>query len=172
MNLKLITRFFLASIIGLALWACVDESEDYVPPTKAEETALLSEYLDTLQNRGLDIDTTSMGVYYIIDSVGNGNYSYAGDTCVVKYTGFFLTGDVFDTSGSNTFQFVLEGDNLIEGWTDGMKVIDEGGKAYLIVPSEHAYGTNGVMDYYGNYSIPPNTSLVFYIEMVEIKPLD
>ncbi|WP_321374001.1 FKBP-type peptidyl-prolyl cis-trans isomerase [uncultured Draconibacterium sp.] len=166
MNLKLVTRFVLAIIIGVAVVSCIDEGEEYVPPTKAQENALLNEYLDTLANRGLDIDTTALGVYYITDSVGNGTYPVVGDTCVVKYTGFFINGSVFDSTGDDTWEFVLGTEGFIDGWNDGMRVIDEGGKAYLIIPSELGYGPDG----YG--SVPPNTSLVFNVDMVEIKPLN
>ncbi|MDX8339811.1 FKBP-type peptidyl-prolyl cis-trans isomerase [Draconibacterium sp. IB214405] len=166
MNWRLVTRFLLAIIIGVVVVSCIEEGEEYIPPTQAEEDALLSEYLDTLQNRGLDIDTTALGVYYVIDSVGNGTYPVIGDTCEVMYTGFFIDGSVFDSTGDNTWEFELGDEGVIPGWTDGMQVIDEGGRAFLIIPSELAYGTTG----YG--SVPPNTSLVFVVDMVEIKPLD
>ena len=166
MNLKLITRFLLVSIIAVAVFACNDDDYNYDPPTKAEETALLHEYLDTLSNRGYQVDSTDLGVYYIIDSVGNGTYPVVGDTCLVKYTGYFVAGGAFDSSGDDTWEFVLGTEGLIEGWNDGMQVIDEGGEALLIIPSELGYGDSG----YG--IIPPNTSLVFAIEMVEIKPLN
>lgn len=166
MNLKLVTRFLLAIIIGVAVVSCMDEGEEYIPPTKAEEEAILNDYLDTLANRGLDIDTTALGVYYVTDSVGNSIYPIYGDTCVVKYTGFFIGGGVFDSTGDNTWEFVLGSEGLIDGWNDGMQVIDEGGEAYLIIPSELGYGETGYS------TVPPNTSLVFAVEMVEIKPLN
>ena len=61
--MKLVTRFLLAILIGVAVASCIEESEPYIPPTKAEEDALLAVYLDTLTNRGLDIDTTAMGAF-------------------------------------------------------------------------------------------------------------
>lgn len=165
MNLRLVTRFLVAIIIGVIVVSCIDEAEPYVPPTKAEEAALLEIYLDTLANRGLDIDTTALGVYYITDSIGNGTYPEVGDTCVVKYTGSFMDGSIFDTSGENTWEYVLGAEGVIDGWNDGTSVIDEGGSAFLIIPSELGYGETGA----GN--IPPNTTIVFSVEMVEIKPL-
>ncbi|WP_297093636.1 FKBP-type peptidyl-prolyl cis-trans isomerase [uncultured Draconibacterium sp.] len=171
MNLRLVTRFLLAIIIGVTVVSCMDESEPYVPPTKAEEAAMLEVYLDTLANRGLDIDTTAMGVYYITDSIGNGIFPQQGDTCVVKYTGSFMDGTIFDSTWDDTWEFVLgyvgeNGEGTIAGWTDGVSVIDEGGSAFLIIPSELGYGETGA----GN--IPPNTTIVFSVEMVEIKPLN
>ncbi|HYQ58124.1 MAG TPA: FKBP-type peptidyl-prolyl cis-trans isomerase [Draconibacterium sp.] len=170
MSLKLIKRFLLALIIGGTVMSCMKENENpFVPPTKAEETALLNEYLDSIQNWGMDIDTTGLGVYYVTDSIGNGVFPVFGDTCVVSYTGFFINGQTFD-QGSADYEFVLGNEVLIDGWNDGMRMIDKEGRAYLIIPSDHAYGISGVQDYYGNYLIPPNTTVVFYVEMVDIKP--
>lgn len=170
MSLKLITRVILALIIGVGIVSCMKENENpYVPPTKAEETELLKEYIDTIQNRGMDVDTTDIGVYYVTDSVGNGTFPMTGDTCVVSYAGFFVNGQIFDP-GSEEYEFVLGDEDLVIGWNDGMRMIDEDGKAYLIIPSDFAYGISGVQDYYGNYVIPPNTTVVFYVEMLDIKP--
>lgn len=170
MKLDLMKKLLLVAVIGVFVASCMNETDEYVPPTKAEEMSLLNEYLDTLENRGLDIDTTALGVYYVIDSIGNGIYASYGDTCTVKYIGSLIDGTLFDASAyhntAGTFTFILGVDQMIDGWTDGMQVIDEGGEGYLIIPSELAYGSMG------NSSIPPNTTLVFGVEMVEIKPLN
>nr|WP_321356930.1 FKBP-type peptidyl-prolyl cis-trans isomerase [uncultured Draconibacterium sp.] len=165
MNLKLVTRFLLAIVIGVAIVSCIDDGEEYIPPTKAEEAALLDVYLDTLANRGLDIDTTALGVYYITDSIGNGTYPEVGDTCVIKYTGSFMDGSIFDSTGDETWEFILGTEGVIDGFNDGVSVIDEEGSAFLIIPSELGYGETGA----GH--IPPNTTIVFKVDVVEIKPL-
>lgn len=165
MKLGLLKNLVLVVCLGLFVVSCFDDNdiEPYIPPTEAEELALLSEYIDTLTNRGLDIDTTDLGVYYIIDSVGEGVFPVEGDTCVVKYTGFFINSSVFDSSGDNTFSVELGKNSVIEGWEDGLKVLNKGAEGYLIIPSEFAYGSTGYS------SIPPYTSLIFRIEMVDIK---
>jgi FKBP-type peptidyl-prolyl cis-trans isomerase len=162
--MKLVTKLLLAIIIGVAVASCIDDPEPYIPPTKAEEDALLKTYLDTLDNRGFDIDTTALGVYYITDSIGNGTFPQDGDTCVVKYTGRFIDGSIFETTGETTWEYVLGTENLIDGWNDATRCIDEEGSAFLIIPSELGYGEDGAGQ------IPPNTTTVFWIEMVEIKP--
>lgn len=170
MKLDLVKKLLLVAVIGVFVASCMNEGEDYVPPTKAEEESLLNEYLDTLSNRGVEVEQTALGVYYVIDSIGNGTYPVDGDTCVVKYIGTFIDGSAFDASAwhseEGTFTFVLGVDQMIAGWTDGVKQIDEEGTGYLIIPSEHGYGSTG------NSTIPPNTTLVFGIEVVEIKPLN
>mgnify|MGYP003851196215 FL=1 len=156
------------AIAIVALASCLNtEDVEEVTRTEAQELAELDVYLDTLQNRGLNIDTTTLGVYYVVDSVGNGPYPVIGDTCVVKYDGFLLNGFLFDSSTSHntegTYEFVMDETAFIQGWTDGMKVINEGALVYLIIPSEFAYGAMG------SYPIGPYETLIFAVEMVDIK---
>ncbi len=166
--MKLLTKFMVLAIAIVAMASCLNtEDVEEVTRTEAQERAELSIYLDTLQNRGLDIDTTALGVYYVVDSLGNGPYPVIGDTCVVKYDGFLINGVLFDSStnhnGEGTYEFVLDENTFIRGWTDGMKVINEGSLVYLIIPSEFAYGASG------SYPIGPYQTLIFAIEMVDIK---
>ena len=163
MKLGLIKNLLLVGIIAVFAVACMDSGDDYIPPTKEEEMALLAEYLDTLEARGYEINSTDLGVYYVIDSIGEGEYPLDGDTCSVRYTGFFLNGQVFDSSGEYTFDVELGKGQVIEGWEDGLKVFNTNAEGLLIIPSEFAYGSTGFS------SIPPNTTLGFVIEMVEIK---
>ncbi len=166
--MKLVTKFMILALAVVAMASCLNtEDVATVPRTEADELADLSTYLDTLQNRGLDIDTTAMGVYYVVDSVGNGPFPVIGDTCVVKYNGFLMNGMLFDSSINNnadgTYEFVMNESGFIPGWTDGMKVINEGALVYLIIPSEFAYGA------LGSSVIGPYETLIFVVEMVDIK---
>ncbi len=172
MKLELVKKLVFALIIGVSVVACVDDpNDDYTPPTVEEELAYLSDYIDTLEARGFDVDTTDLGVYYVIDSIGDGDFPYDDDTLTVKYTGFFINGQVFDYSSNDGFDVVLGltgPGSVIEGWNDGLKQFNKGGRGYLIIPSEFAYGEAGFPNGYGGYSIPPNTTLVFTIEVLDI----
>ena len=164
MKLDLVKKLVFALVIGITAVSCMDDSDnDYTPPTLEEEMDYLNEYIDTLQNRGFDIDTTDLGVYYVIDSIGDGEFPTFGDTLDVNYTGFFLSGDVFDHSGGNPYEVILGETSVIEGWTDGLQKFNKGGRGYLIIPSEYGYGSTG----YG--SIPPFTTIVFNITLEDIK---
>jgi len=163
MKLRLLKNLVLVGIIGVFAVSCMDEVDPYEPPTKAEELELLDSYLAQLEDSGLDVDTTDLGVYYVVDSIGEGAFPMDGDTCTVNYTGFFLNGDVFDRSGANPFSLVLGEQMVISGWEDGLKVLNKGAKGYLVIPSNLAYGENGYS------SIPPNTTIVFNIEMLDIE---
>lgn len=166
--LRLITKFLFAIGIIVGMASCLENDIEEQPArTLNDELTELSVYLDTLTNRGLDIDTTAMGVYYVMDSEGEGAFPQAGDTCDVKYRGFFMNGTTFDASHyhnpDSIFSFVLEETQMIEGWDDGMQVLNEGAKAYLIIPSEFAYGSSGT------YGIQPYETLIFEVDMVDIK---
>lgn len=100
----------------------------------------------------------------IIDiTTGTGREAKLGDTIKVKYKGALAaTGAVFD-SNSEGVEFPLEVGGLIEGWTEGVPGMREGGKRKLIIPAEKGYGAQG------SGSIPPNSDLVFEIELVSIS---
>ena len=160
----------LILVLSVGIMAsCMDNGIDEPPRTEADELAELKVYLDTLENRGLDIDTTAFGVYYVVDTEGTGPFPVNGDTCIVKYDGFFMSGYLFDSSSINnptdsTYQFNLNVPPMIEGWDDGMKVINEGALVFLIIPSEFAYGSAGRYP-----AIGPYETLIFRIEMIDIK---
>jgi len=167
-EMKLLTKLMIFAVAIVTMASCLStEDMEEVTRTEAQELAELEVYLDTLQNRGLDIDTTALGVYYVVDSAGFGPYPAIGDTCVVKYDGFLMNGMLFDSSSSHntegTFEFVMDDSAFIRGWTDGMRVINEGALVYLFIPSEYGYGATG------SYTIGPYQTLIFIIEMVDIK---
>ncbi|MDQ5913894.1 MAG: FKBP-type peptidyl-prolyl cis-trans isomerase FkpA [Patescibacteria group bacterium] len=100
----------------------------------------------------------------IIDiTTGSGREAKIGDTINVKYKGALAaTGAVFD-SNSEGVEFPLEVGGLIEGWTEGVPGMREGGKRKLVIPAAKGYGAKG------SGSIPPNSDLVFDIELISIK---
>lgn len=117
--------------------------------------------------RGLDIDPRDSGLYFKEVEAGSGEYPVALDTVYVNYTGYFLSGILFDSNaGSDPFSFVVDNvpyPDVIGGWDEGLKLLREGGEAVLIVPSWLGYGASGY------YSIPGYTPLFFEIELLDIK---
>jgi FK506-binding protein 1 len=95
-----------------------------------------------------------------------------GDEVSVHYVGMLATtGKVFDSSlKSDPIKFVLGTGRVIRGWDDGIARLSLGERARLFISSEFAYGTAGA----GNGLIPPNSNLVFDVELVAIngKTLD
>lgn len=110
-----------------------------------------------------DFKTTASGLKYAVLQEGSGNYPKATDTVTVHYRGTLLNGEEFDSSykrGQPT-SFPLTG--VIKGWTEGLQLIQPGGKIKLIIPPELAYGSSG------QGPIKPNSTLIFEIELLAIK---
>ena len=89
-----------------------------------------------------------------------------GDTIVVHYVGMFLDGSVFDSSvkKNRPFVFKVGVGNVIKGWNIGVEGMRVGDKRKLTVPPELAYGKGGVRGL-----VEPDTTVVFEIELLEIK---
>ncbi|MDD5433286.1 MAG: FKBP-type peptidyl-prolyl cis-trans isomerase [Candidatus Pacebacteria bacterium] len=101
---------------------------------------------------------------------GTGPEARSGDPVSMDYTGYFTNGQVFDSSigRGEPFNFTLGMGQVIQGWEQGILGMKVGEKRKLTVPSNLAYGPNGVKDDSGNYVIPPNATLIFEVEMLKI----
>ena len=98
--------------------------------------------------------------------VGDGAAAAEGNTLVVHYTGTLEDGTKFDSSldRNQPIEFVLGAGQVIPGWEKGFEGMKAGGKRRLTIPPELAYGSRGA----GN-AIPPNATLHFEVELLEIK---
>ncbi len=96
---------------------------------------------------------------------GEGEETKHGDVVVVHYTGIFENGDKFDSSvdRGEPFEFNLGAGQVIKGWDLGVMGMKVGEKRKLTVPYHLAYGESG----YG--PIPPKATLVFDVELIEIR---
>ena len=103
----------------------------------------------------------------VIDDVkiGTGDEVKDGDIVSVHYVGTLQNGQEFDNSKKRgqPFEFKVGGGQVIEGWDKGLVGMKVGGQRILVIPPEMAYGANGVGP------IPGNATLVFSIELLEIK---
>ncbi len=98
--------------------------------------------------------------------VGKGPEAKAGDTVSVHYSGFLTDGSPFDSSlaSGQPFEFQLGAGDVIPGWDQGVAGMKVGGKRKLTIPPDLAYGAAGA-----GGVIPPNATLVFDVELLEIK---
>jgi FKBP-type peptidyl-prolyl cis-trans isomerase len=95
--------------------------------------------------------------------VGDGEAVVASDTVTIHYTGALATtGVVFDSSVTRGEPATFPLDNLIAGWQQGIPGMKVGGKRRLFIPSDLGYGASG-----SGSSIPPNTDLIFDIELFD-----
>ena len=110
------------------------------------------------------IKTTESGPQYKIVVPGSEVKPGPQDTVLVRYKGSLLNGTVFDEVPASEEPIRLTLDRVIPGWTEGLQLIGEGGKAVLYIPSELGYGSRG------SGSIEPNSTLVFDVELVKVFP--
>ena len=102
----------------------------------------------------------------IVDvAVGKGEAAKAGDKVKVHYTGTLTNGTEFDSSRTRNqpFEFVLGQGRVIKGWDQGVAGMKVGGKRKLTIPPSLGYGARGA-----GGKIPPNSTLLFDVELVEI----
>ncbi len=115
----------------------------------------------------LDVQATPSGLYYRILSAGEGEPIEWGDRLRVHYRGFFLDGREFDSSYGRDQPLEFYVGNMIDGWNEGLQLLRPGGKILLLIPSELAYGREGLQDSKGKYLVPPDKVLAFEIEVLE-----
>ncbi|MGA2551475.1 MAG: FKBP-type peptidyl-prolyl cis-trans isomerase [Burkholderiaceae bacterium] len=106
--------------------------------------------------------------------VGTGTEAVAGKTVTVHYTGWLQDlsapdhkGKKFDSSRDrgDPFTFPLGGGQVIKGWDQGVQGMKIGGQRTLVIPPEMGYGARGA----GGGLIPPNATLIFDVELLEVK---
>ena len=105
-----------------------------------------------------DVDSTATGLQYTIVAAGADEKIQPQDTVWVNYKGTLLNGEVFDQNDSTQFT----ANRVIKGWTEGLGLLGEGGKATLYIPSDLAYGENGTR------GIEPNSTLIFEVEVLKV----
>jgi len=102
------------------------------------------------------------GLGFEVIKPGTGDFPKATDTVKVFYTGTLVNGTKFDSNvGGEPIEFQLN--RVIPGWTEGIQKINKGGKLKLYVPAQLGYGEEG------NQGIPPNSALIFEVELVDFK---
>lgn len=106
---------------------------------------------------------TASGLQYEILESGSGKTPGPNDTVVTHYAGTFLDGSEFDSSIKRGEPLTFPVNGVIAGWTEALMLMQEGDKWRLFVPSDLAYGPSGVGP------IPPNSTLVFEVQLIEVK---
>jgi len=110
----------------------------------------------------------------IDERVGTGAVATPASDVTVHYTGWLFQqsaadrrGEKFDSSvdRGEPFTFLLGAGRVIRGWDDGVAGMRVGGKRVLMIPPEYGYGRKGA-----GGAIPPNASLVFEVELLDVKP--
>lgn len=170
-------QLFTVLLMAILLASCGGErptAEEPAAPAAAPAEAEVQPAPDNsgaevpAEAAGQDLSTTASGLQYVMLAEGGGEQPQPGDVVAVHYEGRLADGTVFDSSYSrgDPIRFPLGQGYVIPGWEEGIALLREGGKARLVIPPNLAYGDTGA----GNGVIPPNSTLTFDVELVEIMP--
>jgi len=131
---------------------------------RIEEAKKLAE--ETMEKLAAGFDKTESGLRYKMIQKGSGKKAEAGKTVSVHYEGSLESGKVFDSSypRKKPIEFRLGQGQVIEGWDEGIALLQVGDKARFVIPSYLGYGASGA-----GGAIPPNATLVFDVELMEVK---
>jgi FKBP-type peptidyl-prolyl cis-trans isomerase len=148
-------RLFLLAALIVIMVACKKETDYAANDKKTIETYIA--------DNGLTAQSTSSGLYYVIETSGGATHPTLTSTVSVKYTGYLTDGTQFDSSNGKTVSFALS--QVIVGWQEGLQLFGKGGKGKLLIPSDLGYGS------YQVGSIPPHSVLIFDVELVNFTNL-
>jgi peptidyl-prolyl cis-trans isomerase A (cyclophilin A) len=111
-------------------------------------------------------EKTESGLRYQMIQKGSGKKAEKGKTVSVHYSGSLENGKVFDSSYTRKkpIEFPLGQGHVIEGWDEGIALLQVGDKARFVIPSHLGYGSRGA-----GGVIPPNATLIFDVELMDVK---
>ncbi len=129
----------------------------------AEEKEKIEAELDKF---AAGFEKTESGLRYQFIVKGSGKKAEKGNTVAVHYKGQLTNGQVFDDSykRKQPIEFNVGVGQVIEGWDEGIMLLNVGDKARFVIPSHLGYGSRGA-----GGVIPPNATLIFDVELVNVK---
>jgi len=147
-------------------WNAVETFRKFTGAKLEREAAAKKEQDELLGELAEGFEQTDNGLRYKIIQKGDGAKPEKGQTVAVHYKGMFPDGSVFDSSykRGNPIEFPVGQGNVIAGWDEGILLLNKGDKARFVIPSHLGYGESGA-----GGVIPPNATLVFDVELVDIK---
>ena len=135
------------------------KGEERLKNVKAEGEAFLA---DNAKKEG--VVTLPSGLQYQVLQEGNGKSPKATDQVKCHYEGTLINGKVFDSSYRRGEPATFPLNGVIAGWTEGLQLMKEGAKYRFFIPFNLAYGTRGA-----GQDIPPYATLIFNVELIEVK---
>lgn len=138
--------------------------EELEKKASAEARAAGEKYLAENKANNPDVKETASGLQYIVVKEGEGAQPTAEDEVTVHYTGKLTDGTVFDSSVNRGEPATFPLNRVIPGWTEGVQLMKEGAKYTFFIPSDLAYGPQGIPNV-----IPPHSTLVFEVELIKVN---
>ena len=157
------TLFWCSLLIFCILGACSKKKCDYqddglVAPVSEQQA--VKKYLDS---NGIAATLNPRGFYYKIDEGGMGATPTECSQITLSYTGQLTNGTIFDQQNS----FVTQLANLIDGWQQGVPLIQKGGNIWLYIPPSLGYGGQAITTSSG--TIPAYSILIFNIHLLDVQ---
>lgn len=163
-----------------AVKSVFDRTEPKLPVEEAHK--IINEYLQKLQGeleerakeegkkfleankQKAEVKETASGLQYVVEKEGTGAQPTSEDEVTVHYTGKLLDGTVFDSSVNRGEPATFPLNRVIPGWTEGVQLMKEGAKYTFFIPSDLAYGAQGIPN-----AIPPHSTLIFDVELIKVN---
>ena len=141
--------------------------ENYISKKSEADILRTEAEKETLEKLTEGMKETESGLKYIISKKGSGPNAKKNDLLSVHYSLQLVDGSEIDSSFTRgaPIEFTCGVGQVIKGWDEAMQLLNKGSKARLVIPSELGYGSVGA----GNGVIPPNATLIFDVELVDIK---
>jgi FKBP-type peptidyl-prolyl cis-trans isomerase FkpA len=153
--MKFISILFSLSLTSLLLFDSCSKTQD-IQDFSTIDKNIIKEYINT---HNLTADSTSSGLYYVIQKPGTGQTPSLYSDIKIRYKGMLTSGEVFDEA---TSAIQLNLSRVIAGWQQGIPKFKEGGEGILLIPSSLGYGSQSTG------SIPANSVLIFEIKLDEV----
>lgn len=140
-----------------------EKQQQYMAKQKQQGQADTEKFFKELKDKK-GVVTLPSGLAYEIVQPGTGPYPKPTEIVRVHYTGTLINGNKFDSSLDRGEPAEFPLNEVIPGWTEGIQKINKGGKIKLYIPANLAYGDDQ------KPGIPPNSTLLFDVELLDIKP--
>jgi peptidyl-prolyl cis-trans isomerase A (cyclophilin A) len=147
-------------------WNAVESFRTFEGSRAKREAAEREAAEAKMEELAAGFEKTESGLRYKMIQKGAGKKAEAGKIVSVHYTGQLEDGKVFDSSypRKKPIEFPLGRGNVIEGWDEGIALLQVGDKARFVIPSHLGYGSRGA-----GGAIPPNATLIFDVELMDVK---
>ncbi|MEN9908191.1 MAG: hypothetical protein RLZZ540_1340 [Bacteroidota bacterium] len=147
-------------------WNAVEAFRSFEGNRKKRLEAEKNAAEEAMEKLAAGFEKTESGLRYQFIQKGEGKKAENGKTVSVHYTGQLPDGKVFDSSypRKKPIEFPLGRGNVIEGWDEGIALLQVGDKARFVIPAHLGYGSRGA-----GGVIPPNATLIFDVELMDVK---
>ncbi len=141
--------------------------EEYISEKSEADILKAEAEKESIEELTMGMEETESGLKYKISKKGSGPNAKTNDLLSVHYSLQLIDGSEIDSSFTRgtPIEFTCGVGQVIKGWDEAMQLLNKGSKARLVIPSELGYGAVGA----GNGVIPPNATLIFDVELVDIK---